>query len=508
LLIGSVTNPAPITYNGVYYPAGRLAVISNNSTGPTVAATKKLLTWDLRETWSPAQQFDAQYGQTLPDNNNAQYDGGAPIGQQLEIELFGNAYGFGRTNWNDAWLCLVNLQDAANAIGAYVPYPITSDHLSSRRGAFAPDALKFYFVSKEITKPRRFTGVWSVRMSDKKVRQIFKDYVNPYDGNTVITTSEPAAMKVGFRNFTGLPYDPCMNQVLVNGTTVSGNIGGINAFVDNDTNNAPVYKVIDANILLAFIEAPEPNVALRPMVQAIVADAVGNIYFDIRGGSGPEGIFKYDLQGRLISVMNRVTAITSAIYYLQTTPKSLSISPNRFDIRTVASPYNPSQQILQLMWANSAINGVTGVYVFKPCDFNRDGQITVADMDFFKAQLNKSSGTLPLIADGNTFNDYIKADLNGSGIADGNSDAEPPILNTGIVSACVTEKDMEVLWQFVVPGDTNFNKTIDFKDFAALAANFGKTGVKNWSQGDFNFDDTVDIDDLYLLTEHWLEVYE
>jgi hypothetical protein len=160
------------------------------------------------------------------------------------------------------------------------------------------------------------------------------------------------------------------------------------------------------------------------------------------------------------------------------------------------------------MWANSAINGITGVYVFKPCDFDRNGDVNVADMDFFKAQLKKSSGTLPVIADGNTFNDYMKADLNGSGIANGDSGATPPILNTGIVSACVTEKDMEVLWQFVVPGDTNFNNTIDFKDFAALAANFGKTGIKNWSQGDFNFDDTVDIDDLYLLTEHWLEVYE
>jgi hypothetical protein len=152
------------------------------------------------------------------------------------------------------------------------------------------------------------------------------------------------------------------------------------------------------------------------------------------------------------------------------------------------------------MWANSSLTGISGAYIFKSCDFNRDNDINVADTDFFKAQLKKSTGTLPLAADGDTFTDYLKADLNGTGVF--NAD------KTGLVSACVTTKDAQILYQFIKPGDSNFDGIVDFKDFALMAENFKASGVKNWAQGDYNFDDETDVNDIKLLAEHWLEEYE
>jgi hypothetical protein len=488
---GSVVNPAPVVFNGITYPAGKLAIIANYNKGPTIEATKEFLTWDLREIWSPTT--------VQPDNDNAQWDGAAPSGDRLEIEHFGPERGFGCTNWNDAFRCLVSLRDTADAIGATVTAPMTTNQISSRRGCFSPDASKLYFISMESSSTnRQFTGVWSVRISDKKVRRLYNDVSSP----KIITTSEPAAIKVGVRNFSGLPYNSDMVQVLFNGTEASGNVGGINMLIDNDTNNAPVYPVMDANNLLAFfdIPTPEPNQANRPKIWAIANDSVGNIYFDLRAGMDANviaGIYKYDTQGRIISVASRATAFVNVLYN-NFSPSN--VNGNRLDLRMVANPYNPSQQIPQIMWANSSLTGITGAYIYKSCDFNRDGDINVADTDFFKAQFKKSNGTLPLVADGNTFNDYLKADLNGTGIF--NAD------KTGLISACVTNKDTEILYQFIKPGDSNFDGIVDFKDFAKMAEHFKGSGIKNWEQGDYNFDDSTDISDVKFLAEHWLEEYE
>jgi hypothetical protein len=51
-------------------------------------------------------------------------------------------------------------------------------------------------------------------------------------------------------------------------------------------------------------------------------------------------------------------------------------------------------------------------------------------------------------------------------------------------------------------GDCNLDGVVDFTDFQILAANFGGDGEKDkrwWSQGDFNNDQVVGLDDLKLL---------
>ena len=49
----------------------------------------------------------------------------------------------------------------------------------------------------------------------------------------------------------------------------------------------------------------------------------------------------------------------------------------------------------------------------------------------------------------------------------------------------------------LIPGDANFDGTVDLQDFGILKTNFGGPG--GWAEGDFNADDTVDLQDFGLL---------
>ena len=56
--------------------------------------------------------------------------------------------------------------------------------------------------------------------------------------------------------------------------------------------------------------------------------------------------------------------------------------------------------------------------------------------------------------------------------------------------------------QFAVTGDADLTGVVDSNDFAALAANYGQTGVF-WSQGDFNYDGTVNALDFNALANNF-----
>ena len=177
--------------------------------------------------------------------------------------------------------------------------------------------------------------------------------------------------------------------------------------------------------------------------------------------------------------------------------------------------YGPDEsgyEIPQLMFMAGPGKCVAGLNVYKSCDFDRDGEITEADLDFFEIQLNKSApGSpvgIPSYYDADYF-DYLKADLNGSGRvvhALTKSEAFPDRQEYDLGNVAVTAKDAEVLYQFVLPGNTNLDDKVDMLDFIAFSANFltGPEMHPDWSQGDFDFDDDVDMDDLLLLLDSWL----
>jgi hypothetical protein len=56
---------------------------------------------------------------------------------------------------------------------------------------------------------------------------------------------------------------------------------------------------------------------------------------------------------------------------------------------------------------------------------------------------------------------------------------------------------------YVLAGDANRDRTVDFNDLTVLAQNYNTTGGKNWSTGDFNGDGTVDFSDLVILAQRY-----
>jgi ELWxxDGT repeat protein len=55
---------------------------------------------------------------------------------------------------------------------------------------------------------------------------------------------------------------------------------------------------------------------------------------------------------------------------------------------------------------------------------------------------------------------------------------------------------------FVLPGDINRDRSVDFNDLVILAKNFG-TGARNAAQGDINGDGNVDFNDLVILAQRY-----
>jgi len=56
---------------------------------------------------------------------------------------------------------------------------------------------------------------------------------------------------------------------------------------------------------------------------------------------------------------------------------------------------------------------------------------------------------------------------------------------------------------FVLGGDADRNRRVDFNDLVKLAQNYNTVGSKTWSDGDFNGDRTVDFKDLVILAQRY-----
>jgi hypothetical protein len=55
---------------------------------------------------------------------------------------------------------------------------------------------------------------------------------------------------------------------------------------------------------------------------------------------------------------------------------------------------------------------------------------------------------------------------------------------------------------FVLAGDANHDRVVNFADLLTLAKNYGKSGL-TWSQGDFNYDGNVNFADLLILAKSY-----
>jgi hypothetical protein len=56
---------------------------------------------------------------------------------------------------------------------------------------------------------------------------------------------------------------------------------------------------------------------------------------------------------------------------------------------------------------------------------------------------------------------------------------------------------------FVLPGDTNLDRSVNFADLVALSQHYNTSGGMLWSNGDFTADGNVDFADLVILSQHY-----
>jgi hypothetical protein len=60
-----------------------------------------------------------------------------------------------------------------------------------------------------------------------------------------------------------------------------------------------------------------------------------------------------------------------------------------------------------------------------------------------------------------------------------------------------------LLVRMTVSGDSNLDGKVNASDFAAIAANYGTTTGKIWSQGDFNYDGVVNTLDFNMMAANF-----
>ncbi len=554
IIHGMVLNPKPVTVNGTNYGVGELAILCDGGEAEKSSYTKRILSWDLREVGSPAGCVEGEdpnlwdpssvfYNpDNLPDKANAYFDVDV-----LDIEKFGQQFGYGCTNWNDTFDSLVTLQDMADAIGLGNVPATNYDRAGDKRACFSSDGKTLFWGSKDSREgtcyvnpkthvrvclgDRKFSGIWSYGLETGELRRIFDDTSS---SRYTITSSEMAVVPVGVRNLSGLPYDDSVDQLLFDGSEASGNLSGVNCMMVDGTNEPPIYPVVSGTDFLDFaeidvysleyygIDLNEPNsypsdefdpesfdledyvnIDKWPKVWSITTDDQGNVYFYMRK---PNSVYMYDTKGRMVCIENMVQDI--AINYEKGIDSFYSENL-RLENRKVE--YKPEvgdkYEIVQLMYNANGLNSIYGLNVFKPCDFDRDGIITEADLEFFETQLNRTKADdIPFIED-EGYHDYLKADLNGSGRTCKvlmESECLPDRTEFELGNASVTEKDVEVLYDFIIPGNLNLDDRVDMADFSGFAKNYLTEDMAGWSEGDFDFDDDVDLDDLMWMADSWM----
>jgi hypothetical protein len=288
-------------------------------------------------------------------------------------------------------------------------------------------------------------------------------------------------------------HDNGVDTIYFRGIAATGNVGGIDRITyDGTTASSPSVAVSVAQ-MREFLEADS---TMTPTIFAMAADADGNIYFSHNDGS-PErrGIFKLDDEGRLAKVVGQAER-NQYLTELMGAPTSANSNTLQMQFRTVT--HSTAGTISQLMYAENATKGITGVNLFSTGDFDRNGIAGQApDMSLFAAALTTRGSAITNI-------DNHKFDLNANSVVDW--------------------KDVKILQQFVeLPdGDANFDGVLDLVDLDVVGANYftvSPSADKTWTAGDFASVDPlyastagdaniVDLVDLELFANTWLNVLE
>ena len=487
-------NPAPLTIDvpigggatqQVVYPAGTLAFVADNVSVPVDPSSnsrpevaKKFFRYDLRPTFEPTS--------AQPDFATAQGFFGQP--------RFGSV---GVADWNDVFQTVVSEQDIRNQSGA------TGSDLIGRQFGWSSDGQWIYAVDSTPAQG----GIYKIdptRTANDAtgVTRIWDDGGGGNGPNEFSIRSEPAIVATSAFDFA--PGNPAVgDQIIVEGSFDSGNISGLNAFVDTGaaTLSAPDVIFTEEQFRdFADYRGDNPTLTSGPRYVAVAADPVGNLYMYEQQ---TDMIFRYDTQGRFVKIANE----REHNMFQRDNGGDINLGGNNDDISnmTIRISTEPGFSVTEIVYVDSELNAPIGILAFEPGDFDRDNDVDSADLALFSAALgtrNEVAADEDSIFDLNgnerMFRSTVTTDPNNTpGVPE--DDVEVGIIrhtnNEGMV---VDWGDVKVLQQFanIPDGDTNFDGLLDFTDLDTMSANYytlGGLADKRWLEGD-----VASIDPDYL----------
>ena len=353
----------------------------------------------------------------------------------------------------DVFTTKVTLADMNAAVGQ--PSNATSN--VSRQFAWSGDGQSIYF--NDSSDP--LGGIWKAGAQSGAVSRIHTD-------PDILT--EPAVKQVS----------PGADRIFFRGTSATGNTtDGIDYIEHDGTNTTAAATLISGQAVRDFMET-----TATLSVTAIAADANGDLFFNVSGGSAGtlmtqrRNVLRYDAQGRL----SKVLAYNERdLFYTGEVGGASNPTANVAKMQPRTATYAGASgtfELTQILYAElSQLNRVGGIWAFKAGDFDRDNDVDAADVALFKPELTVRGQVVADTLD-------LKFDLTGNNAVDW--------------------KDVKTLQQFYAfpDGDANIDKAVNLQDFNALAANFGQAG-RVWTQGDFNGDEVVNLLDFNILAAHF-----
>ncbi|HSA26972.1 MAG TPA: hypothetical protein P5159_10595 [Phycisphaerae bacterium] len=501
----TITVPAPGGgTQSLTYPPGSLVISNDNSSevyvgGSSVryAWSKKMYRWDLRTVGDPTN--------VQPDYDTAQ-DG------------LGHIWGaFGTVDWNDPFTVLVTSQDLID-----VAHPSKVSFNQGRQPTWSSDGKSIYFVDSAAS----FGGVWRVNAETGAVAWL---YANTLDLPPPLTErriwTEPVVVSTSVRDFDAA-NPTAGDQVFFEGSTLSGNVGGLDYLLDTGSAVTGPFAALRRADFLKWMEwngksvsrrqledgsdpgvnnYPTEDSSIPPHIWTMTADADGTLYFydsSSYDSRSQAGVWRYDPEGRLTGVRsNRQQVKFSASQgSTSTTAQVLRMQLRQAEYAGAAGSF----VVPQILFRDNALGGISGIYAFKPGDFNRDNVVDAADVALFETALATPIATF---STGTTSKEYFEAPSDG---ADGELESSAPAAYVDYLkydlncNALVTVKDRQILGRFLGKCivDYDWDGDVDQVDFGHFqvcytgAAQQGALAQIQCGDADLNGDGWVNSGDL------------
>ena len=334
-----------------------------------------------------------------------------------------------------------------------------------RQFAWSGDGQSIYFNDSSAA----YGGLWKLgALSGSPQRLMAEDD----------TSSEPAV-----RTTAGV------DQIFLSGGGSTGNLGGIDFVSHNGTTTSARQVAVSAATLANFFEVSGTMPSQRVQSLTTVGDDLYFVFYTNASSTKPEsrypGVYRYDAEGRLSKVVNK-TQRAAAL-------GGVSLVVDRLQSRTIAvTGSSGTFSATQLLYRESGVNTVAGATAFKPVDFNRDNQVTAADLTLFAPQVTIRGQVKTNVAD-------LTFDMNGNDTVDWK--------DVQIVEGFLNYVADPALAGRIVPtlpiqADADLNGVVDFTDFQVMQGNYGTTS-QGFTQGDYNGDNEVSFPDL----QPWINSY-